>query len=82
MLPGVGVTPPPPVATTTTIFNPAIPLQPVVPDTSPVLQAVDSGTTIAPDVLDPNAPVPTIDPKLFVVYDCASGIPGATIQAK
>jgi hypothetical protein len=54
----------------------------VVPDTSPVLQAVDSGTTIAPDVLDPTAPVPTIDPKLFVVYDCASGIPGATIQAK
>ena len=83
VLPGVGVpTPAPPIATTTTIFNPAVPLQPVVPDTSPVLQAVDSGTTIAPDVLDPNAPVPTIDPKLFVVYDCASGIPGATIQAK
>ena len=83
VLPGVGVTPAPPAATTTTtIFNPAVPLQPVVPDTSPVLQAVDSGTTIAPDVLDPNAPVPTIDPKLFVVYDCASGIPGATIQAK
>jgi hypothetical protein len=48
----------------------------------PVLQAVKNGTTIPPDVLDPNAPVPTVDPKLFVVYDCARGIPGATIQAK
>ncbi|CAB4885257.1 unannotated protein [freshwater metagenome] len=44
----------------------------------PVLQPVDGGTTIAPDVLDPNAPVPTVDAKEFVVYDCANGIPGAT----
>lgn len=64
----------PPVGAPSTLVPPA----PV----APVLQAVKNGTTIAPDVLDPNAPVPTVDPKLFVVYDCARGIPGATIQAK
>ena len=72
-----------PAPTTTAATNPAASSTLVPPAASPpVLQAVKNGTTIPPDVLDPNAPVPTVDPKLFVVYDCASGIPGATIQAK
>ena len=40
-----------------------------------MIKAVDSGTTIPPDVLDPNTPVPSIDPKGFVVYDCKRGLP-------
>lgn len=71
-------TPPP-----TTVPNPAAATTLVPPPIAPpVLQAAKNGTTIPPDVLDPDAPVPTVDPKLFVVYDCARGIPGATIQAK
>jgi penicillin-binding protein 1A len=54
------------------------------PSTAPpvVIKAVDSGTTISPDVLDPHAPVPTVDPKKFVVFNCQRGIPGATISGK
>ena len=50
-----------------------------VPATSPppVIQAIDSGTTISPDVLDPLAPIPTIATSGVVVYDCSRGVPGA-----
>ncbi len=83
-------------ATVTVSASPAA-NAPAAPDTSPdpaapstlapppvvrtVLQPVDSGTTIAPDVLDPNAPVPTVDPSKFVVYDCANGIQGAVVNS-
>jgi penicillin-binding protein 1A len=71
------------VAPPTTVASPAASSTLVPPaNAPPVLQQVKNGTTIPPDVLDPNAPVPTVDPKLFVVYDCGGGIPGATIQAK
>lgn len=70
-------------ATTTTAPDPAAPstLAPA-PVERPVVQPVDSGTTIAPDVLDPNAPVPTVDPSKFVVYDCSNGIPGAIVTSQ
>lgn len=69
---------------------------PAAPDTTPggtdvattttvprlIIKAVDPGTTIAPDVLDPKAPIPTVDPKAFVVYDCTNGLIGATITGK
>ena len=48
----------------------------------PVIKPVDSGTTIAPDILDPHAPIPTVDPSAFVVYDCTRGLAGATISGK
>ena len=69
-----------PNAPATTISGEPPPPTPVQPPPPPVLVAVESGTTISPDVLDPYAPVPTVDPTLFVVYDCARGIPGAIIQ--
>jgi penicillin-binding protein 1A len=46
---------------------------------APVVQPVDAGTTIPSDVLDPKAPLPTVDPRAFVVYDCRRGINGAII---
>ncbi len=55
------------------------------PPTTPpaVLRPVDPGTTIAPDVLDPHVPVPSVALKGgVVVYNCVSGIPGATISGK
>ena len=45
----------------------------------PAVQPVDGGTTIPPDNLDPLAPLPTVDPRAFVVYDCRRGIDGAVI---
>ena len=39
-----------------------------------VVRTIDPGTTIAPDVLDPHAPLPTIAIKGVVVYDCGRGI--------
>ncbi len=58
------------------------PAAPAPAPTAPrvVIKAVDSGTTIAPDVLDPLAPLPTVDPRAFVVYDCSRGLAGATIS--
>ena len=41
-----------------------------------VVQTIDPGTTIAPDVLDPHAPLPTVAIKGVVVYDCKGGIQG------
>jgi membrane peptidoglycan carboxypeptidase len=38
-----------------------------------VIQTIDPGTTIAPDVLDPHAPLPTVAIKGVVVYDCTRG---------
>jgi len=69
----------------TTIPGDTTPVESAPPSTAPpppVIKAVDSGTTIAPDVLDPHAPIPTVDPKKFVVFDCQHGIPGATINGK
>jgi penicillin-binding protein 1A len=45
-----------------------------------VLQAIDSGTTIPPDVLDPLAPLPSTDTKT-VVYTCDAP-PGTVRKAK
>ena len=50
------------------------------PATAPpvVVQTINPGTTIAPDVLDPHAPLPTVAITGVVVYDCKRGIPGST----
>jgi len=40
---------------------------------APVIQAIDSGTTIAPDVVDPNAPLNTVDTKTLV-FNCERGL--------
>jgi len=57
-------------ATTTT----AVP-DPNAPVTAPPLRKIDPGTTIAPDVLDPLAPLPSVPLGGIVVYDCAKGLP-------
>ncbi|MEO6126081.1 MAG: transglycosylase domain-containing protein [Ilumatobacteraceae bacterium] len=59
-----------------------IPTEPTTPATRPppVIQSVDSGTTIAPDVLDPLAPLPTVPISGFVVYDCSRGVSGAKVN--
>ena len=56
-----------------------IPTAPAAPVTAPppVLQPIESGTTIAPNVLDPLAPVPTVPIGGVVVYDCGRGGRGA-----
>ncbi len=56
---------------------------PTTPTTPPkaVIQQVDSGTTIAPDVLDPRAPIPTVDLKT-VVYNCLKPPPNVVITGK
>ena len=45
--------------------------------TVPSAVAVSSGTTIAPDVVDPLAPLPTVALS-FVVYNCQRGLPQPT----
>jgi penicillin-binding protein 1A len=59
---------PEPRGSTTTVVDP-------VEVTVPQLRPVDPGTTIAPDVLDPLAPLPTVPLVGIVVYDCARGLP-------
>jgi penicillin-binding protein 1A len=80
---------PVPGATTTTTIAPApvtnpdtgelVPTETTVP-APVVLQAIDSGTTIPPDVLDPLAPLPSTDIKT-VVYTCDAP-PGTVRKAK
>ncbi|MGD9702145.1 MAG: transglycosylase domain-containing protein [Acidimicrobiia bacterium] len=41
---------------------------------APVYQAVDPGTTIPPEVLDPEAPMPSVANGILV-YNCARGLP-------
>ncbi len=53
------------------------------PTTAPrrvVIRQVESGTTISKEVLDPYAPMPSVETKGLVVYDCKRGITGATIN--
>ena len=45
-----------------------------------VIQPVDPGTTISPDVLDPHAPVPTVPILGTLVYDCANGPTAANLN--
>lgn len=50
--------------------------------TLPRIQTLDGGTTIAPSVLDPTAPVPSIAPQGVLVYDCQTGPgPGVVVQS-
>lgn len=67
--------------TTTTIVGPDGGVVPVTPTTAPapVVQIIDSGTTIAPDVLDPHAPVPTVDTKT-IVFPCSKPPAGVVVQ--
>lgn len=46
-----------------------------------VLRQIESGTTIAPDNLDPKAPLPMVDLKT-VVYNCQSPPPGVVLLPK
>jgi hypothetical protein len=48
----------------------------------PVLKAIPSDTTIAPDVLDPKAPFPTVPIKDVVVYQCDKAPAGVVITGK
>lgn len=45
----------------------------------PVVQIIDGGTTIPPEVLDPRAPLPAVDIKTTLVFDCLHGLPGAVV---
>ncbi|MEO5724242.1 MAG: penicillin-binding transpeptidase domain-containing protein, partial [Ilumatobacteraceae bacterium] len=64
-------TPSEPSGTTTTV--PLVTTPPTPPP--PVYRNLPSGTTIPPDVLDPNAPVPTV-PLSVIVYTCGKS-PGS-----
>jgi penicillin-binding protein 1A len=70
-----GTLPPLPGATTTTTTTTTtLPGEPETPTetTQPpktVIREIDSGTTIPPDVLDPRAPLPSVDLKTFV-FNC------------
>ena len=80
---------PVPGATTSTTIAPAPVTNPETGEVIPtdttvpapvVLQAIDSGTTIPPDVLDPLAPLPSTETKT-VVYTCDAP-PGTVRKAK
>jgi penicillin-binding protein 1A len=47
--------------------EPAEPVETAPPETVPILAKVDVGTTIDPNVLDPNAPLPTVDVSMPIV---------------
>ena len=49
--------------------------------TVPNVRAVDPGTTIAPDNLDPHWPLPSVPLGGLLVYDCARGIPAPSTTA-
>jgi penicillin-binding protein 1A len=74
--------------TTTTVAPPPTTPPPTVPgDTTPptvattappptvVIKVVDPGTTIAPDNTEPLWPLTAVDPKGYIVFDCAAGPP-------
>ena len=42
------------------------PVETLPPILVPIVAKVDSGTTIPPDVLDPNAPLPSVEPNRTV----------------
>lgn len=67
-----------PGTTTTTI--PTSPSPSPSPTLVPRVQVLDSGTTIAPSVLDPRAPLPSIAPRGIVVFDCLTGLRGVTVE--
>jgi hypothetical protein len=48
----------------------------------PVLKAIPSDTTIPADVLDPKAPLPVVDTKGIVVYNCDKPPAGVVISGK
>jgi len=76
--PPPSTSPPDPGGPPSTDSETSVPVQVTVPKV--VIQAVNSGTTISPNILDPLAPLPTVDPRAFVVYDCSHGLAGATIS--
>ncbi|MGK0477101.1 MAG: penicillin-binding protein 1A, partial [Ilumatobacter sp.] len=47
--------------TTTLPLDGDPPTETAPPETVPVVEAVEVGTTIPPDILDPNSPLPTIE---------------------
>jgi penicillin-binding protein 1A len=75
---------------TTTAVPPTtlLPPDPAAPTTLPapppafVVKAIPSGTTIPPDILDPLAPMPTIDPKGIFVYPCDKVPKGVVVTGK
>lgn len=84
-----GDLPPPPgsptTSTTTTTTLPPDPSgssPPVTAAPPPVLKVIPSGTTIAPDVLDPKAPFPTVPVTGTLVYLCAKPPSGVVITGK
>ncbi|MEQ1701310.1 MAG: transglycosylase domain-containing protein [Ilumatobacteraceae bacterium] len=73
-------------ATTTTIAPTTLPgdtTPPVPVTTAPkaVLTAIDPGTTVPPYVLDPRAPMPSVDTKTFV-YPCDRLPPNVTVKPR
>lgn len=69
-----------PGTTTTTIPTSPSPSTSPSPTLAPRVQVLDSGTTIAPSVLDPRAPLPSIAPRGIVVFDCLTGLRGVTVE--
>jgi len=49
-----------PAVPTTTLPEGAVPAETVPPETIPITRSVEIGTTIPPDVLDPNVPLPMV----------------------
>ncbi len=53
----------------------------VTTTTLPRIQVLDGGTTIAPSVLDPAAPLPSVAPRGVLVFDCQAGPgPGVLVE--
>ena len=55
----------------------SVPTATTAPPVQVIVKSVPSDTTIPKDNLDPLSPLPSIDPKGLVVYDCKRGYPGA-----
>ena len=82
--PTTATTAPPATDPPTTVVGDTTPgTAPAPPPTAApaVVQIIDGGTTIPPDVLDPHAPLPTVDIKTTLVFDCAHGLPGAIVTS-
>ncbi|MBI4882906.1 MAG: transglycosylase domain-containing protein [Actinobacteria bacterium] len=66
------VAPPPPTEPPSTVVGDTTPINTTPPATAarPVVEILRNGTAVPPEVLDPRAPVPSIDPEKVFVYLC------------
>jgi penicillin-binding protein 1A len=57
------------------------PNEPPVTQSVPKSRTIDPGTTVSPDNLDPNAPMPSVATTGVIVYDCKRGPPAPPAPA-